>query len=52
MDVIEIDGEGLTTEQLVKIGYEHAKIQLSASAWEAVAKGRQVIDDILYFYKC
>jgi histidine ammonia-lyase len=45
--VIEIDGEGLSVEELMRIGYKHAKIQLSSAAWEAVQEGRQVIDDIL-----
>lgn len=45
--VVEIDGEGLSVMDLVKIGYSHNKVRIASSAWEAVKRGRQVIDGIL-----
>lgn len=47
MDVIEIDGEGLSVEDLVRIGYEHVKVKIAEHAWGKVTQGRKVIDDIL-----
>lgn len=49
MDAIEIDGEGLSVEDLVRIGYEHVKVKIAEHAWGKVTQGRKVIDDILTF---
>jgi histidine ammonia-lyase len=45
--IIEIDGNGLSVADLVKIGYSKVQVKVSDDAWEAVAQGRKVIDDIL-----
>jgi len=42
-----LDGETLTSEQLVSLGKGGAQIDLSPEAWEQVAQGRKVVDDIV-----
>jgi hypothetical protein len=49
INVIEIDGEGLTVADLVRIGYDKATVSVTPAAWKAVTEGRQVIDDILTY---
>eukprot|EP00026_Physarum_polycephalum_P006012 Phypoly_transcript_06052.p1 GENE.Phypoly_transcript_06052~~Phypoly_transcript_06052.p1 ORF type:complete len:466 (+),score=36.20 Phypoly_transcript_06052:69-1400(+) len=44
---VEIDGNGLSVADLVRVGYNHAQVKISDDAWEAVVQGRKVIDDIV-----
>ncbi len=46
-NTVEIDGESLCIEDLMRIGYNNATIRIAQSAWDAVKRGRSVIDDIL-----
>jgi len=45
--VVILDGEGLTVEQLMSLEQENVKVDLSQEAWDRVKSGRQVVDDIL-----
>eukprot|EP00760_Papus_ankaliazontas_P024323 PhM_4_TR2239/c0_g1_i3/m.82573/K01745/hutH, HAL; histidine ammonia-lyase len=44
---IVIDGERMTPERLVKLGYEPVKMTLSASALQKVRDAREVVEDIV-----
>lgn len=44
---VELDGESLTPETLVQLSRGATPIDLSAMAWERVAHGREVVDNIL-----
>lgn len=43
-----LDGESLTAEQLVSIGYDwNVKIDLTPQAWGKVQRGRDVVDRVI-----
>jgi histidine ammonia-lyase len=44
---IDIDGNGLSVEDLIQIGYYKAQVRITDEAWAAVKEGRKVIDDIV-----
>lgn len=46
-DVVVLDGDSLSIEQLIQIGYQNYKVDVAPHALERVLRGRKVIDDIV-----
>ncbi|KAJ8046914.1 Histidine ammonia-lyase [Holothuria leucospilota] len=46
-EIVYLDGESLTADELVKLGSGRYKIELTAKAWDRVAKSRELVEKIL-----
>ncbi|PIK45994.1 putative histidine ammonia-lyase [Apostichopus japonicus] len=46
-EVVYLDGESLTADELTKLGTGRYKIEVTAKAWMKVAKARELVDKIL-----